>query len=604
LRLLLVLLVAVSWPLEAANRLAGSTSRYLRQHADNPVDWYPWGEEAFAKAKRENKPLFISIGYSTCHWCHVMERESFADPATAKLMNETFVAVKVDREERPDLDSVYLAAARTLTGDAGWPNNVIVTPDGRPFFAVSYVPNAKFVALVSRIGAMWRERREQVESSAAMVTASLQSVASAAAEGSVEAIVPPLAERGYRQLAARFDEAHGGFLPEPKFPAPHQLMFLLRWWYRSGDARALAMVEKTLLGMRAGAIRDARGLGFHRYSGNADWSDPHYEKMLYDQALLAMACLEAYQATGKKVYAGTAREVFTYVLRELKADGGAFAAGQDADERYYTADDRSKLPKPGRDGKVLADWNGLMIAALARGAIVLDDASLAAAAAKAAHAVDGLRRPFLDDQAFFVWGLLDLYEATFELRWLDRAIAIHAETVTRFRDGSGRFFLTPAKGERLLVRPRETGDGAIPSGNSVVLMNALRLGRMTGGDDYAKQADALLRTTAEEVDLAPSTSAHFLSAAMFALGPSLEIVLAGDDVRAMQREVFAQFVPNKVVLHRPAGAKPGIVAIAPFTAEQKPREGRATAYVCTNFLCRMPVTELSALREALRGGRN
>jgi uncharacterized protein YyaL (SSP411 family) len=570
------------------NRLASSSSRYLQQHADNPVAWYPWGEEAFARAKKENKPIFVSVGYSTCHWCHVMEEESFSDPAIAKLMNDAFVSIKVDREERPDLDSVYLTVTRTLTGDAGWPNNVVLTPSGKPFFAVSYVPKEKFRALIPRLASMWNERREQVVANAEMITRTLLADSTA---GAVESLDATTLQRGFQQLAARFDAKHGGFLPEPKFPQPHHVLFLLRYWQRSGDGKALQMAEATLRAMRAGPLWDARDLGFHRYATNADWSDPHYEKMLYDQALLALAYLEAFQATRKAEYASTARDTFTYVLTHLRSPGGAFYAAQDADERYYTAADRTKLPRPGRDEKILADWNGLMIAALAFGANVLDEPKYAEAATRAADAVYAKRRRFLDDHAFLVWGLLNLYEATFEVRHLERALALNAESVRLFRDATGRFYIAPEGGETLLIRPRDAGDGAIPSGNSVQLMNLIRLGHLTARPEYEEQATALLKAVADEVSLAPSASTHLLSALDFRLGPSHEIVLSGDDVAALRRAVFTPFVPNKVVVHRPAGDAPPIVKIAPYTEPQRPLRGKATAYVCRNYMCKMPVTE-------------
>jgi uncharacterized protein YyaL (SSP411 family) len=578
----------------ARNRLQASQSRYLLQHASNPVDWYPWGEEAFARAKKENKPLFVSIGYSTCHWCHVMEQESFSDPAIARLMNEAFVSIKVDREERPDLDAVYLAVTRTLTGDAGWPNNVILTPDGKPFFAASYIPKEKFRALIPRIAAQWSEQRERVVANAEMITRTLTATASASGgddDGGPKAAAPQVLERGYRQLAARFDAQHGGFLPAPKFPAPHHLMFLLRWWQRSGDARALEMVETTLRAMRAGALWDAKGYGFHRYASDAGWREPHYEKMLYDQALLALAYLEAYQATGRAEHAQTARDIFTYVLRDLRAPGGAFYAAQDADEAYYTAKDRTKLRAPGRDEKVIADWNGLMIAALAFGANVLDEPRYAQAAARAADAVVSKRRRFLDDSAFLVWGLLNLYEATFDVRHLQQAIALNEEATRLFRDEKGRFFITPYDAQPLLVRPRETMDGAIPAGNSVQLMNLVRLARITARPEYEKQAGELLAATRDEIGLAPSASTHLLSALDFVAGPSREIVLSGGDVRAMRRAVFSRFAPNKVVVHRPPGKAPPITRIAPYTLHQRPLGGKTTAYVCTNYLCRLPVTD-------------
>jgi len=566
----------------ASNRLSASKSRYLLQHAQNPVDWYPWSDEAFARAKKENKPVFLSIGYSTCHWCHVMEKESFADPEIAKLMNDAFVSIKVDREERPDLDSVYLAVTRALTGDAGWPNNVILTPDGKPFFAASYIPKERFRALIPRLSSMWNEQREQVVANAEMITRTLQAKPVAG-----DALAADVLTKGYRQLASRYDAAHGGFLPAPKFPAPHHLMFLLRYWNRTKERHALEMVETTLRAMRNGPLWDKRNSGFHRYSTNADWSDPHYEKMLYDQALLALAYLEAYQATGKDEYATTARDIFTFVLRNLRSPSGAFYAAMDADEAYYAG---KKTAKPGRDEKIIADWNGLMIAALAYGANVLDEPDYAVAATRAVTEAVSNRRRFLDDYAFLVWGLLNLYEASFEIRHLEKAITLNDEATKLFRDESGRFYITPADAETPLVRPREVGDGAIPSGNSVQLMNLVRLSRITANTAYEKQAQDLIRAASDEVSLAPSASTHLLSALDFSLGPSFEIVLSGDDVKAMRRAVFAPFVPNKVVVHRPSG-EPRITKIAPYTEEQRAIGKKATAYVCTNYACKLPVTD-------------
>jgi uncharacterized protein len=570
----------------AANHLTTEKSRYLLQHSTNPVDWYAWGTEPFEQARKQNKPIFLSIGYSTCYWCHVMAEESFSDREIAKLMNDAFVSIKVDREERPDIDSVYLAVTRTLTGDAGWPNNVILTPDGKPFYAAAYIPKEKFRDLIPRIARMWSEQHDRVLSSADMVVRALQPPPVAGEGLTVNDLTT-----GFRQLLARFDREHGGFLPPPKFPSAHHLMFLLRYWNRTKDAKALEMVEQTLQAMRASALWDARGLGFHRYASDAEWAEPHYEKMLYDQAMLAMVHLEAFQATHKPEYARTARDIFTYVLRDLRSPDGSFYAAQDADEAYYTAKDRSKLAKPGIDKKIIADWNGLMIAALASGASVLDEPSYARAAEKAADAVLARRRPYLDDYAFLVWGLLNLYEATFDIRHLRRAIDVNREAVDLFSDDAGRFYITSSRSEPLLVRPRESGDGAIPSGNSVELMNLVRLARITADPAYETQARNLVRSVADEVSLAPSASPHLLSALDFLLGPSLEIVLAGATPAAMRREVFSRFAPNKVVLHRPAGDAPSITEIAPFTQEQRPIGGRTTAYVCTNYMCRLPTTD-------------
>ena len=565
------------------NRLSHESSPYLKQHAKNPIDWYPWSEEALKKAKEQNKPIFLSIGYSTCHWCHVMNAESFSNEEIGALMNANFIAIKVDREERPDVDSTYMAVARKLMSDPGWPLNVILTPDGKPFFAASYIPKDRLLALLTNLGKTWKEHPEQIASTASMVMQSLAPESASAGVPGVE-----LLRKTYDQLSERFDKTNGGFLPPPKLSAAHQLMFLLRYWRRTGEPHALEMVETTLQKMRAGAIWDTKRGGFHRYAVDAEWKQPHYEKMLCDQALLAMAYLEAFQATHKPEYAATARAIFAYVLRDLRAPNGAFYAANDSDDRTV------------RDEKILTDWNGLMIAALSQGAAVLDDASYATAARRAASVL--LAQPhlrhsskqttvFLDDYTFLIWGLLNLYEATFEVRYLEKAIALERESLTRFRD-KGRFYLATSD-NALLLRPRETSDGALPSGNSVQLMNLVRLARITGDSFYETAANDLLH--ADDFTLVPSASAHLMSALDFLLGPSFEIVLAGADLGPLQRAVFSSFVPNKVVLR----SGTDVARIAPFTDAQQAIRGKATAYVCTNHFCRLPTGDPVKLRELL-----
>jgi uncharacterized protein YyaL (SSP411 family) len=601
---LVITAVTAGAPPPAANRLATEKSRYLRQHATNPIDWFPWGEEAFRSAREQNRLIFLSIGYSTCHWCHVMERESFSDPEIGSLMNGHFVAIKVDREERPDVDSTYMAAAKKLMNDPGWPLNIILTPEGKPFFAAAYIPRERLMALLPRIASTWREHPQQIHVPATLVMQSLK-LEPIAPEASLDART---LTKAYEQLASRFDQKNGGFLPAPKLPAGHQLMFLLRYWRRAGEPHALKMVETTLDRMRDGAMYDRLEFGFHRYSVDAEWKEPHYEKMLYDQAVLSLAYLEGYQATGKETYARTAREIFQYVLRNLQSPEGAFYSAQDADERYYSVANRTNLPRPARDEKIVGDWNGLMIAALAQAALVLDDETYATHAKRAADYVltklrekDGRllhqagRKAYLDDYAFVVWGLLNLYEATFEVRYLDVAIALQADALRQFRDDHGRFYLTSGDAEALLVRPRETGDGALPSGNSVQLMNLVRLARITANPQYETAARELLRATEDEVTLAPSTAAHLMNGLDFFLGPSFEVVLAGNPVDDLRRAVFGAFVPNKVVLRSDAA----IHRIAPFTKMHRAIDGKPMAYVCTSYLCRLPTGDPVKVRELL-----
>ncbi|HVR43552.1 MAG TPA: thioredoxin domain-containing protein, partial [Thermoanaerobaculia bacterium] len=497
------------------NRLAGETSPYLLQHADNPVDWYPWGEEAFRRAREEDKPVFLSIGYSTCHWCHVMERESFSDAGVARLLNESFISVKVDREERPDVDAVYLAAGRLLDEEVGWPLNLVLTPDGRPFFAASYIPKDDrlgrrgMTTLLPQLAAAWAERRDSITMSADTVALGLRR--DTAAGGTLDTDTLAAA---YRDLEARFDEANGGFLPAPKFPSPDELRFLLRYWRRSGEAKALAMAEATLAAIRAGAIFDQIGHGVHRYATDAAWRVPHFEKMLYDQAMVSLAYVEAWQATGKSEHRAAADEILGYVLRDLRAPGGAFFAAEDAEsggeegafygwtaaevrgvlgpeaplaieafgipaegrgvprraksagaiaaERELTAaevarrierarkrlfDARETRARPAADRKILADWNGLAIAALAAAGAAFDEPRYTDAAREAARFVlEHLRREgallhawtagsariagTLDDHAFLAWGLLNLYEASGEVRWLEAAIELEQQVAT------------------------------------------------------------------------------------------------------------------------------------------------------------------------------
>ncbi len=694
------------------NRLAGEKSPYLLQHKDNPVDWYPWGEEAFEAAKAQDKPIFLSIGYSTCHWCHVMEHESFEDSTVALLMNDNFINVKVDREERPDIDNIYMTVCQIMTGSGGWPLTIVMTPDKKPFFAGTYFPKESrfkrigMLDLVPRLGKMWREERDKLLASADQVVNHLQSSFSPTG---AEELTEETLRSAFAQFLQRFDDEYGGFDGRMKFPTAHNLTFLLRYHKRTGDPTALMMVEKTLQAMRKGGIYDHVGFGFHRYATDRKWLLPHFEKMLYDQAMNAMAYLETYQATGKKSYAVTAREIFTYVLRDMTSPEGGFYSAEDADSegeegKFYvwTVDEITNLlgPKDGKlfaevynfsldgnyreeatgqntgtniphlvqpitafvledialskemtveqftaklnelrkklfsarkerihplkDNKILTDWNGLMIAAFAKGAQVLNDPAYAETARKAADFVmenlqkrDGrlLKRyregeaslpAHLEDYAFFAWGLIELYEATFDVKYLSEAMRLTNLMSDLFwdKDGGG-FYFTADGGEEHIVRTKDLVDGAIPSGNSVAAMVLLRLGRISGNTKYEQMASTIGKVFSERVAQAPTGYTQLLSAVDFGLGPSYEIVIVGDrnsqDTQAMLQRLQESFIPNKVVLLKPLdGQAKEIVKIAPFTETQMAIEGKATAYVCQNYACEAPTTDITKMVSALQ----
>jgi uncharacterized protein YyaL (SSP411 family) len=692
-----------------SNHLRNETSPYLRQHADNPVDWYPWGQDAFDKAQREDKPIFLSIGYSTCHWCHVMAHESFEHPEVAKLMNEAFVSIKVDREERPDIDSVYMKACQVMTGTGGWPLTVILTPDKKPFFATTYVPRESrfglegMMELVPHIRDIWAMRRGETLSLSDKVTTLLQQAPeNTAGEEPGEATL----KLAHEQLAQSFDAEQGGFSRAPKFPTPTNLLFLLRYWKRSGDKTALDMVEKTLQGMRRGGIYDHVGFGFHRYSTDSEWLLPHFEKMLYDQALLAMAYIEAYQATGTEDYGKTAREIFTYVLRDMTGPEGGFFSAEDADSegeegKFYLwtqeqvreavgdedadfinrafniqkdgnfageangkksganilhlrkpldeiASDlnlsrqdfdtrlktarqklfnyRAKRVHPLKDDKILTDWNGLMIAALAKGAQAFDEPEYAEVASRAADFILGNMRKAdgrlwhrhrgectgvdanLDDYTFLVWGLIELYEATFDTSHLQYALELSDDMVRHFwDDAGGGLYLVPDDGERLLVRKKDIHDTALPSANSAAMLNLLRLGRMTGNSDLEERAAKIGRAFSVSVKESPAAYTQLMAALDFAIGPSYEVVVAGnpdaEDTRTMTRELRRRFLPNKVVLLNHSDRDvPEIVKLAEFTKNQSSIGGKATAYVCVNHSCKSPTTDVNKMFELLNAG--
>ena len=681
------------------NRLVFEKSPYLLQHAGNPVDWWPWGDAAFAEARKQDKPVFLSIGYTTCHWCHVMEHESFEDPEVAALINEHFIPVKVDREERPDVDEVYMTFTQALTGRGGWPMTVILTPERQPFFAGTYFPKESrtgrpgMMDLVPQFAAIWRDQKQAVYEDAARFVTELEKMTGGSPGGELG---PEILTKARESFGKRFDPEHGGFSRAPKFPVPPNLMFLLRHGHRASDSEAIAMVEKSLTSMRHGGVYDQVGFGIHRYSTDPIWLLPHFEKMLYDQALFTLANVEAYQVTGDERFAETTREVLGYVLRDMTHSDGGFYSAEDADSegeegKFYVwtieevrevlgeedgrffADtfhfaepgnfreevsgeliganiphlrgdlaptDRDRIEElrqklfearekrihPQKDDKILTDWNGLMIAAFARASRVLEEPEFADAARQATDFAlselvgeDGrlLKRwrqgeagltAHLEDYMFFTWGLIELYETTFDVRYLEEAVRLTDATLEHFQDDEGGgFFMIADDAERLLVRPKKLYGGAIPSGNAVALLNLARLYRMTGESRYQDAAEALVLAFSGEIENQPSAYPVVLCALDFLFGPTREIVIVGDpeseDTRQLLSALQRPFLPNQVVLLKPtrnSEVAHRLAKLAPYTASLEALEGgAATAYVCEDFACQLPTTDLKKVQEML-----
>ena len=655
------------------NSLINEKSPYLLQHAYNPVNWYPWGDEAFELAKKENKPIFLSIGYSTCHWCHVMEHESFEDPEVAKLLNEYFISIKVDREERPDIDSIYMTVCQMMTGSGGWPLTIMMTPDKKPFFAGTYFPKESryervgMLDLLLRINDFWKSRNAEVLNSASEITDLLNKI-------SISTSGNELSENdlksAFEQFNFRFDKEHGGFGERPKFPTPHNLLFLLRYWKGTGSSIALEMVEKTLQEMRLGGIFDHLGFGFHRYSTDERWLVPHFEKMLYDQAMLAMAYTETYQATKKEEYKKTASEIFEYVLRDMTSQQeGGFYSAEDADseghegkfyiwqeeeiknilskdeakfvikrfnlekdgenilylkhplseaeEKLFKSireklfNERKKRIHPHKDDKILTDWNGLMIAALAKGSQIVEIESPKYIEV-CNSALDFIQKnmlkngrllhryrdgeakvnAYLDDYAFLIWGLIELFEATFENKYLDLALSLNEDLIKHFWDEKdGGFYFTDSENKDVLLRKKEIYDGAIPSGNSVAMLNLLRLSHITSDEKLKDYAIKLEKAFSNSIKETPSAYTQLLCALDFKLSVPCEIVISGnpnsDDTRSMLDTVRKQFLPNKVLL------------LNIKNKDFPMLENKATAYVCSNFSCKEPTNDVNKMLKYL-----
>jgi len=685
------------------NHLAREKSPYLRQHMHNPVDWYPWGEEAFRRAGEEDKPVFVSIGYATCHWCHVMARESFEDPGVAALLNAHFISVKVDREERPDIDSVYMAVCQQMTGQGGWPLTVVLTPQKEPFFAGTYFPkygrrgSIGLVDLLTRIARLWKEQRDELQKSAGIITAALRQETRKMPGGTPEEWV---LDRGFDELAARFDPVNGGFGRAPKFPTPETLLFLFRYWKRTGSSHALLMAEQTLDALRCGGIHDHLGGGFHRYSTDAQWRVPHFEKMLYDQALLLMAFSEGWLATKRPEYRKVAEDIITYVTRDLSSPEGAFVSAEDADSpggegAFYTwtreeidlvlgredgafAADlfgvtgtgnfsipetgkrtnvlflrngdlpnpvessrgesvrqrllaaRAARTRPQRDDKVLTDWNGLIISSLAQAYRAFGDPRYLTTAEQAMRAVlaqvrapdggllhrycdgDAAIPAFADDYAFVIQALICLYEAGFDPVWLETATELDRHFTGHFHDREqGGYFPTSDLSDLLILRKKEIYDGAIPSSNSVMLGNLVRLGHLTGDPTYEARAFALAESFISVVAQSPAAYAAFLCGLSHLLGPATDIVIVGRKEKADTWALFAlvreNYLPSVTVLFRDTGSS-SLDILAPFTRSMVMQDGKATAYACHGTICSGPVTrpedladKISRKNEKIRG---
>jgi uncharacterized protein len=691
----------MSHPQTHTNRLSRETSPYLRQHAHNPVDWYPWGEEALRRARELDRPIFLSVGYSACHWCHVMERESFEDPEVGRILNDHFVSIKVDREERPDLDQIYMTAVQLMTGHGGWPMSVFLTPDLKPFYGGTYFPPddryagqmPSFKRLLHAILDAWQNRREQVAEQSRQLAGHIRDAVRLEAAG--HELGPDVLRRAVDELRRGFDPTHGGFGNAPKFPHPMDLRVLLRAWKRFGDDDALRMARKTFDGMAMGGMYDHLGGGFHRYSTDRRWLVPHFEKMLYDNALLTVAYLEGYQATGEPFYREVVEETLAYVLREMTGPEGPFYSTQDADSegeegrffvwsagevervlgkdladlfcpvydvttegnweghnilhrtRTYEQEARllgvgeaglraeldearrklfevrSKRVWPGRDEKALTSWNGLMISAFARAHQVLGRAEYREAAARAADFIlRKMRTPdgrllhtwsagsepklngYLEDYAFLLEALVDLYEATFEARWVEAALELAGVMGRQFWDeAEGGFFYTGRDHEELIARTRDAQDSSVPSGNGMAVTALLRLAKLTAREDLRDQAMRTLRLFSGVLTGAPRVAGQMLIGLDFHLGPVQEVAVVGNlasaEVREVLRVVRRGFRPRQVVAAKAAqGAAPELETVVPLLAGKAALDG-VTTYLCENFACQAPLVGVEAAKSAL-----
>ena len=691
-------------PHKNQNNLADESSPYLLQHADNPVNWYPWGEEAFEQAKKEDKPVLVSIGYATCHWCHVMAHESFEDEEIAELMNRAFVNIKVDREERPDVDNTYMLVCQMLTGSGGWPLNVFLTPDKKPFYAATYIPKVGrqgrpgMRELIPWISELWQNDRKKILNSTDEIVSAFQK---SNAFSPADHLDGDILDEAYQQYEQQFDAQYGGFGSSPKFPSPHNLMFLLRYAERKEDSNALEMVAKTLTQMRMGGIFDQVGGGFHRYSTDQKWLVPHFEKMLYDQAMLLMAYTEGWLCTKNDLFKQTADEICSYLMRKMQDENGGFYSAEDADsegeegkfyvwsieeireqlplaeaelfiEAYNLTDEgnyhdevtgrktgkniphlqklfeelaqerdmtpenlrsvlasireklleeRKKRVHPLLDDKILTDWNGLIIAALAKAGSAFGNQDYIAKAQACWSFIEnemltedsGLKHRYrngdvaidghADDYAFVIWGLLELYEATFKTEYLQHAVSLNKKFVEHFWDDeNGGFYFTAESAEELLGRKKEIYDGAMPSGNSIAIKNLLRLGRMTANAKWEQMADESLKLFANSIEKAPTSFGAALQSVDFLEGDTREIVISGthnSETEQFTRPLYDRFLPRAVIIFHDSEDN-RIRDLVPYLSDFGMKEGKPTAYVCQNYACELPTNDPDKMMELLR----
>ncbi|OEF99971.1 thioredoxin [Vulcanibacillus modesticaldus] len=670
------------------NRLINEKSPYLLQHAHNPVDWYPWGPEAFQKAKREDKPIFLSIGYSTCHWCHVMERESFEDVEVSEYLNKHYIAIKVDREERPDIDHIYMEVCQAMTGHGGWPLTIIMTPDQKPFFSGTYFPKRSkygrpgLMDVLTQINELWENDRSKIAEISQNITEFLQPKPDSKGN---EVLTADIFKDATNLFERNFDETFGGFGTEPKFPTPHNYMFLLREWKRTDIDKALEMVKSSLKAMHQGGIYDHIGWGFSRYSVDKEWLVPHFEKMLYDNALLAHAYLETYQATQDNYFAEVAKQIFSYVKRVMTSPEGGFYSAEDADSegvegKFYvwskdeiidilgkedgelicevygvtekgnfegknilnlinrqvesiakrkgmTVDElnlmmeksrqklfayREQRIHPHKDDKILTSWNGLMISALAKGYAVLQDQEYLEMANNAVEFIEQrlvnaqgriLARyrdghsdflGYLDDYAFYIWGLHELFMASGEPKYLAHAKKLLDDTITLFWDNdNGGFYFYGSDSEILLTRPKQIYDGAIPSGNSVMLLNLIRHIRLTGESKYETYLDKLIEAFSDQIVKYPAGYSFFLLALQMVFGSSMEIVIVEgentDEFTKLKRKVLTSFLPFAVFIQKRKENKDELNRLIPVHSDKDVVNEQSSLYFCENFTCHKPI---------------